>query len=138
MRKRFLTVPLALVLLFMATLNLHAATGTYIDCIHGCPKLIVCTNCCNQVFNSVLTRCDANRDQCEALCPPGDMNCLDACIMARNNCLMQDVRNFDCPHWGDNGRNLGIGSGTGVSVFFNITPKASSDSVCKECHEDDR
>ena len=43
--------------------------------------------------------CDANRDMCEALCPPGDMDCLDPCVMARSDCLMQDMRVFDCPHW---------------------------------------
>ena len=99
MRKLFLTASLALALLFAATLNLHAAQGTYIDCIHGCPDLIVCTNFCNKTFSSILTTCNANRDNCEALCPPGNADCLDACMMARNDCLKQDTREFDCPHW---------------------------------------
>ncbi|WP_157493144.1 hypothetical protein [Desulfonatronovibrio magnus] len=137
MRKLFLTASLALSLLFTATPNLHAAQGTYIDCIHGCPDLIVCTNCCNQVFSSALSRCNANRDQCEALCPPGNMDCLDECVIARSGCLMQERRNFDCPHWGKNGRNLGIGSGAGVSVFSTAKP-LSSRSECMFCHEDDR
>ena len=122
MRKLFLTASLALALLFAATLNLHAAQGTYIDCIHGCPDLIVCTNCCNETFSSILATCDANRDQCEALCPPGNMDCLDACVMARNDCLMQDIRDFDCPHWKAGG-----------------PPQVmTKTSECKECHEDDR
>lgn len=125
MRKRLLTTFLTLALLFMATPNLHAATGNYIDCIHGCPDLISCNNCCNETFRSSLGACDGKRDQCEALCPPGDMYCLDACVMTRNDCLMQDMRDFDCPHWGKNGRNLGIGSGAGVSVFSSTTPSAS-------------
>ncbi len=65
-------------------LNLHATErGTYIDCIHGCPNLIDCNNCCNATFSSILAACDGKRDQCEALCPPGDMPCLDAAIPDR-------------------------------------------------------
>ncbi|PTN33042.1 hypothetical protein [Desulfonatronum sp. SC1] len=82
MRKLTLTATLAL--LFMATPNLHAATGTYIDCIHGCPDLFVCIDCCNEKFSSILETCDANQDNCEDLCPPGNMDCLDACMTARN------------------------------------------------------
>lgn len=122
MRKLFLTVSLAVVLLFAATLNLHAATGTYIDCIHGCPDLIVCTNCCNETFSDILTTCDANRDQCETLCPPGNSACLDACMIARNACLKQDTREFDCPHWKAGDPQQGM----------------TKSSVCKGCHEDDR
>ncbi|TYT74664.1 hypothetical protein [Desulfobotulus mexicanus] len=129
---------LASVLIFMTAPASHSATGTYIDCIHGCPDLTACTNCCNQVFSSVLSRCNANRDQCEALCPPGNMDCLDECMIARSGCLMQERRNFDCPHWGENGRNLGIGSGAGVSVFSTSKPLSSFRSECRECHEDDR
>jgi hypothetical protein len=44
MRKLTLTATLALLL--MATPSIHAATGTYIECIHGCPDLIDCTKCC--------------------------------------------------------------------------------------------
>ena len=119
MRKTFLTASLALVLLFMAPPNLHAATGTYIDCIHGCSDLIVCNNCCNEVFSDVLTRCDANRDQCEALCPPGVMECLNICMRDRNDCLGQGSRSFDCPHWKAGGPQQGL-------------TKASE---CIECHE---
>ena len=108
MRKPFLTASLALALLFMATPNLHAVTGTYIDCVHGCPDLIGCNNCCNETFRSILAACDARRDQCEALCPPGDMDCLDACVMTRNDCLMQDMRDFDCPHWKAGGPQPGL------------------------------
>ncbi|HDQ40758.1 MAG TPA: hypothetical protein ENN39_06985 [Desulfonatronum sp.] len=123
MQKLFLTASLSLALLLMATLNLHATErGTYIDCIHGCPDLIVCTNCCNETFSSILTTCDANRDRCEALCPPGNMDCLDECVMARNNCLMQDTRDFNCPHWQAGGPQPGM----------------TKRSECKECHEDDR
>ncbi|MFO7728700.1 MAG: hypothetical protein R6X11_10270 [Desulfonatronovibrio sp.] len=89
MKRLTLTVFLILALLFMATPNLYAASGTYIDCIHGCPDLIVCNNCCNQVFSGILANCNSNRDQSEVLCPPGMTDCLDACAMARNNCLMQ-------------------------------------------------
>ena len=94
-----LTLQNALALLFMAAPNLHAATGTYIDCVHGYPDLIDCNNCCNETFSGILRPCDARRDQCEALCPPGVMYCLDACEMFRGDCLMQDRRDFDCPHW---------------------------------------
>lgn len=108
MKKLILTTFLALALLFMATPNLHAVTGTYIDCVHGCPDLIGCNNCCNETFRSILGACDARRDQCEALCPPGDMDCLDACVMTRNDCLMQDMRDFDCPHWKAGGPQPGF------------------------------
>lgn len=124
MRKtwRKLFGPAALALLFTATPNLHAAQGTYIDCIHGCPDLIVCNNCCNETFSSILATCNANRDNCEALCPPGNMDCLDACMMARNDCLTQDTRDFDCPHWKAGGPQPGM----------------TKTSECKFCHEDDR
>jgi hypothetical protein len=108
MRKLFLTATLTLALLFMATTNLHAATGTYIDCIHGCPGLVDCTNCCNQTFSSILANCNASRDQCEALCPPGNMDCLDLCVMDRNDCLKNDTRHFDCPHWQAGGPRPGL------------------------------
>ncbi len=122
MRKLVLTASLALALLLAATFNLYAATGTYIDCIHGCPDLIVCTNCCNETFSSILATCNANRDNCEALCPPGNMDCLDACMMARNDCLKQGTRVFDCPHWKAGDQPQGM----------------TKTSECKECHEDDR
>lgn len=108
MRKLFLAASLALGLLFTATPNLQAAVGTYIDCIHGCPDLIACTNCCDETFSSILSLCNANRDQCEALCPPGNMDCLDSCVIARNDCLMQDMRDFDCPHWKAGGPHPGL------------------------------
>ncbi|GAB6058419.1 hypothetical protein [Desulfonatronum parangueonense] len=99
MRKIILSATLSLALLLMATLNLHAASGTYIDCMHGCPDLIVCTNCCNETFSSILATCKAKWDQCDSLCPPGNMGCLDECIFAISECLMQDMRDFDCPEW---------------------------------------
>ncbi|MFN2268960.1 MAG: hypothetical protein ABR533_11845 [Desulfonatronovibrio sp.] len=122
MRKIILTATLSLALLFMATTNLHAANGTYLDCIHGCPDLIVCTNCCKQTFSGILTTCDANRDQCDSLCPPKDMGCLDACMFSRNACLMQDMRQFNCPHWEGGVPQRGL----------------TKRSECRECHEDDR
>ena len=97
MQKLFLTTFLAL--LFMATPNLHAATGTYIDCISGCSHRIDCNNCCNVTFSSILRACDEKREQCEVLCPPGDMDCLDDCVMTRIDCLMLYMRDFDCPFW---------------------------------------
>ena len=36
-QKLILSASLSPALLVMATLNLHAASGTCIDCIHGCP-----------------------------------------------------------------------------------------------------
>ncbi|WP_157493383.1 hypothetical protein [Desulfonatronovibrio magnus] len=122
MQKLFLTTFLALALLFMATPNLHAATGTYIDCVHGCPDLIDCNNCCNETFSRILAACDGRRDQCDALCPPGDMDCLFACVKFRSDCLMQDMRDFDCPHWKADGPQPGL----------------TKTSECKFCHEDDR
>ncbi|SDB28310.1 hypothetical protein SAMN05660653_01340 [Desulfonatronum thiosulfatophilum] len=122
MRKLSLTASMALALLFMATPNLHAATGTYIDCIHGCPDLIVCTSCCNETFRSILGACDAKRDQCEALCPPGAMDCLNICMRDRNDCLGQGSRDFDCPHWKTGGPQPGL----------------TKTSECRFCHEDDR
>ncbi|GAB6058422.1 hypothetical protein [Desulfonatronum parangueonense] len=106
MRKLILSASLAL--LFMATPNLHAAIGTYIDCIHGCPDLIDCTNCCNSHFMSILESCNAKWNQCEALCPPGNMDCLDVCVMNRNDCLMKDTRHFDCPNWKAGGPQPGL------------------------------
>ncbi len=108
MKKLFLTAFLALALLFMATLNLHAARGTYIDCIHGCPDLIVCTNCCNETFSSILTTCNVKRDSCELLCIPGDLRCLDECMFARNDCLKQDIRDFNCPQWNEGVQQSGL------------------------------
>ncbi len=108
MKKLFLTTTLALALLLMATPNLHAATGTYIDCIHGCPDLIVCIACCNQTFTSIKDSCNAKWNQCEALCPPGNMDCLDKCVMDRNDCLSDDTRHFDCPHWKAGGPQPGL------------------------------
>ena len=69
MRKLFLTA--FLVLLFMATSSLHALSGACIDCIQGCPDLILYTNCCNKAVSSILTTYNARRNQSEALCPPG-------------------------------------------------------------------
>ena len=115
---------LAPALIFMTGPVSHGATGTYIDCIHGCPDFIVCTNCCNEVFSSALSRCDANRDQCEALCPPGDFDCLDSCMNQRNSCLMQDRRDFDCPHWEENGRK------SGPSLFFKGSRPLSNSAEC--------
>ncbi len=102
MHKFILTAILTLALFFMATLNLHATErGTYIDCIHGCPDLIVCTNCCYETFSGILAICDAGRDRCEMFCIPGDYSCLDACMFARNDCIMKDIRDFDCPQWNE-------------------------------------
>ncbi len=123
---RLLSLTAMLVLLCLAHSS-HAAFGTYIDCIHGCPDLVDCHNCCNETFSSVLARCDAARDMCEALCPPGDMDCLDACAFARNDCLRQERRDFDCPHWREDGVRWpwpGLGSpppGPAVCVPGTIT-----------------
>ena len=135
MKKLSLVAFLALVLLFTASSPSHAASGTYIDCIHGCPDLIVCSNCCNAVFSDVLTTCDANRDRCEALCPPGAMDCLNNCMRARNDCLGQGSRDFDCPHW-KAGATGGLMRSTG-SLFGQHPPSART-SECRFCHEDDR
>ncbi len=106
MKKLFLSAFLALLL--MATPNLHAATGTYKDCIHGCPDLMDCHSCCKETFRSIWTACDAEWDQCEALCPPGNMDCLDDCVIAINHCLRKDTRHFDCPHWKAGGPQPGL------------------------------
>ncbi|WP_028571343.1 hypothetical protein [Desulfonatronum lacustre] len=128
MRKFSLTAFLALALLFVASSPSHAAShapsGTYIDCIHGCPDLIVCSNCCNAVFSDVLTTCDANRDRCEALCPPGAVDCLNNCMRDRNDCLGQGSRDFVCPQWQEGVPQAGL--------------TKSTDPTCAYCHEDDR
>ncbi|PTN38258.1 hypothetical protein [Desulfonatronum sp. SC1] len=69
MRKIILTATLALALLFIATLNIHAAErGTYIDCIHGCSELFVCNKCCNETFSSILANCNSWHKRCEERC----------------------------------------------------------------------
>lgn len=106
-----LNVLLASAMIFMAAPASSGAEGNYIDCINGChPDLIACSSCCNLTFSSVMSRCNADRDQCEALCPPGNMDCFDACMIARSGCIMKERRFFDCPYWRANGRT-GIGSG---------------------------
>jgi hypothetical protein len=106
MRKLILSASLAL--LFMATPNLHASTGTYIDCVHGCPNLIDCIACCKNTFKSIIETCDAKWNQCEAQCPPGNMDCLDKCVMDRNDCFRDDRQFFDCPHWKFGGPQPGL------------------------------
>ncbi|RQD64665.1 MAG: hypothetical protein D5R98_04695 [Desulfonatronovibrio sp. MSAO_Bac4] len=123
----------ALVLLFMVVPVSHGQTGTYIDCIHGCPDLPACNNCCNESFRVILRHCDDRRDQCDALCPPGDMDCLDGCSIARSACLMQDMRDFDCPHWVRGRHNMGFGSGAGASLFSTGSVRSSS-TGCAYCH----
>ena len=49
-------------------------------------------------------------------------NVLKACMMARNDCLTQDTREFDCPHWKAGGPQPGM----------------TKTSECRFCHEDDR
>ena len=120
-------------LIIMAPTLSHSRTGTYIDCVHGCPDLIDCNNCCNETFSSILGACNGKRDQCEALCPPGDMDCLDGCAIARSACLMQDMRDFDCPHWVRGRHNMGFGSGAGASLFSTGSARSSS-SGCSYCH----
>jgi hypothetical protein len=108
MRKLILSASLSLALLFMATSNLHAATGTYIDCVHGCPDQLACIFCCNRTFTSIKDSCDAKWNQCESLCPPRYRDCLDRCMMGRNRCLGRDTRHFDCPHWKVGGPQPGL------------------------------
>ncbi|TYT75488.1 hypothetical protein [Desulfobotulus mexicanus] len=138
MKVLLLNLLLAPVLILMAAPASHGATGTYIDCIHGCPDLIVCTSCCNQVFSSILATCNASRDQCEALCPPGNMDCLGSCMHARNNCLIKDIRDFSCPQWVEDSSKSGLGSGTGTDIFFKRNAPQSGMSIrsseCQSCH----
>jgi len=121
--------------LFFAPVS-HSASGNYIDCIHGCPDLIDCTSCCNQVFSSILATCDARWNHCEALCPPGNMDCLDKCVMDRNNCLTIDVRHFDCPHWKAGGPQPGLTKeGTGFFSRGLTTEVFPSNNSCSwPCH----
>ncbi len=106
MRKIILTASLAL--LFIATLNLHAADrGTYIECIHGCYDMIVCNDCCNETFSSILAFCDMVYVNCEMECLR-DGRCIDQCMFDRNNCLMQEIRDFNCPQWNEDVRKSGL------------------------------
>ncbi len=93
MQKIVLTATLSLALLFLATLNLHAAShGTYIDCVHGCSDQTVC----DQTFRDILTVCNANLDNCLSLCTRTDRDCRNACRSATNDCFKQDTRFFEC------------------------------------------
>jgi len=47
MKKLSLATLMTLGLLFMAISPSYAASGTYLDCIRGCPHLIICSNCYN-------------------------------------------------------------------------------------------
>ncbi|WP_045216061.1 hypothetical protein [Desulfonatronovibrio magnus] len=69
MKKLFLTTFLALGLLFMATPNLHAATGTYIDCIYGCPNLIDCSGVIASESSSaaILVASEAKQSRAKAI-----------------------------------------------------------------------
>ncbi len=108
MKKLFLSAFLALALLFVATMNLQAADrGTYIDCIHGCSDLIVCNDCCNETFSSILAYCDMVYINCEMECFR-DGRCLDQCMFDKHVCLMQEKRDFNCPHWKVGGPQPGL------------------------------
>ncbi|SDB28265.1 hypothetical protein SAMN05660653_01336 [Desulfonatronum thiosulfatophilum] len=125
MRKLFSSAFLGLALSILACSSSHANSGTYIDCIHGCPILIICSNCCNETFSDVLTKCNANQNRCEALCPPNTSKCLNPNVFGIETCLQQASKNLKCPQWKSVARPQAV-----------LTRSAASE--CRFCYEDDR